>query len=89
MSIEHPAAGVMDALTRLEPPRQVRTDVLEGAYFRAGPSDGCVSDTGAAVPASTVLPSTAPIELDISPDGTSIYAATINSDSIVLLTRTR
>jgi hypothetical protein len=37
MSIEDPAAGVMDALTRLEPPRQVRTDVLEGAYFRAGP----------------------------------------------------
>jgi hypothetical protein len=37
MSIEDPAAGVMDALTRLEPPRQVGTDVLEAAYFRAGP----------------------------------------------------
>ena len=40
MNIDKPDAEVSGALPRLEPLRYVRTDVLEVAYFDAGPSDG-------------------------------------------------
>src|SRR5450755_4452426 len=40
MSSENPGAVVSGALPRLEPLRFVRTDVLEVAYFEAGPGDG-------------------------------------------------
>lgn len=40
MNIDKPDAEGSRALPRLEPLRYVRTDVLEVAYFEAGPSDG-------------------------------------------------
>jgi pimeloyl-ACP methyl ester carboxylesterase len=40
MSSENPDAVVSGALPRFEPLRSVRTDVLEVAYFEAGPGDG-------------------------------------------------
>src|SRR2546422_6804833 len=40
MRSENPGAVVSGALPRLEPPRSVRTDALEVAYFEAGPGDG-------------------------------------------------
>jgi pimeloyl-ACP methyl ester carboxylesterase len=40
MSSEHPGAVVSGALPRLEPLRFVRTEVLEVAYYEAGPGDG-------------------------------------------------
>src|SRR5215813_1378213 len=43
MSIDKPDAEISGALLRLEPLRYVRTDVLEVAYFEAGPSDGEVA----------------------------------------------
>jgi pimeloyl-ACP methyl ester carboxylesterase len=43
MNIDKPDAEVSRALPRLEPLRYVRTDVLEVAYFEAGPSDGEVA----------------------------------------------
>src|SRR5256885_9163467 len=43
MRSENPGAVVSGALPRLEPPRSVRTDALEVAYFEAGPSDGEVA----------------------------------------------
>jgi hypothetical protein len=58
MSIEDPAAGVMDALTRLEPPRQVRTDVLEGAYFQA--FDNRTTPRSSSTPTAPALHATSP-----------------------------
>ena len=40
MKIKNPGAVVSAALPRLEPLQSVRTDVLEVAYFEAGPGDG-------------------------------------------------
>lgn len=40
MRSENPGAAVTGALPRLEPLRYVSTDVLEVAYFEAGPNDG-------------------------------------------------
>jgi pimeloyl-ACP methyl ester carboxylesterase len=39
----NPVAAASEALPRLEPLRYVRTDVLEVAYFEAGPADGEVA----------------------------------------------
>jgi pimeloyl-ACP methyl ester carboxylesterase len=43
MSKVDPRFPVASALPRLEPLRTVRTDVLEVAYFEAGPADGAVT----------------------------------------------
>src|SRR5450432_2009104 len=43
MGNENPIAVVTGALPRLEPLQYVRTDVLEVAYFEAGPGDGEVT----------------------------------------------
>jgi hypothetical protein len=43
MSSENPGGVATGSLSRLEPLRSVRTDMLEVAYVGAGPSDGEVA----------------------------------------------